>query len=65
MSFMTMLAGSLLAGFAVGGFVWLTWSIVERIWARRRDATDSSATSAAGPVKSVPDKKANAKAGSK
>jgi hypothetical protein len=62
---MTMLAGSLLAGFAVGGFVWLTWSIVERIRARKRDATDSSATSAASPEKSESEKKANAKAGSK
>jgi hypothetical protein len=65
MSFMTMLAGSLLAGFAVGGFVWLTWSIVERVRARKRDATDTGEKSAAGPGKSVPDKKANAKAGSK
>ncbi len=59
MSFMTMLAASLLAGFAVGGFVWLTWSILERVLARK-------AASAVEPADANAAKdKVNAKAGAK
>ncbi len=59
MSFMTMLAGSLLAGFAVGGFVWLTWSIVERVLARK------AAPAVEPEVADAAKDKADAKAGAK
>jgi len=41
--FMTRLAISLLAGFAVAAFVWTLWSIIERFLARK-PATSSAAT---------------------
>ncbi|GMV92686.1 MAG: hypothetical protein AMXMBFR82_24640 [Candidatus Hydrogenedentota bacterium] len=59
MSFMTMLAGSLLAGFAVGGFVWLTWSIVERVLARK--AAPAVEPKVADAAKDKADAKARAK----
>ena len=38
MQLMTMLAISLLAGFAAGGLVWVVWSVIENVQARRSSA---------------------------
>ncbi|MCC6485952.1 MAG: hypothetical protein IT364_00495 [Candidatus Hydrogenedentes bacterium] len=38
MQFMTMLTISLLAGFACGGLVWVTWSVAEVISAKKKTA---------------------------
>lgn len=38
MQFMTMLTISLLAGFACGGLVWVIWSIVEVVAAKKKAA---------------------------
>lgn len=58
MSFMTILAASLLAGFAVGGFVWLSWSIAERMLARKPSTPAAESAEAS-------DEKSHAKSGAK
>ncbi len=42
MAFMTKLAISLLAGFAAAGFVWVAWSIMERVRSRKSAAAPAA-----------------------
>ena len=66
MRFMTMLAIALLVGFFMGMMVWVIWSIVERVLARKTVTEPASGENGGAEGKGTTEKgKTDAKAGAK